>query len=137
MIADKTTPQYKKYSAMLEGTTYEKEGQRIFYYDPPDDMAVYSMTNYMTDQELQYINEQRMSKNLTNQQGKPCRYLKRLARTPQGYIQVSNQAQKIATEKKWFPENEKIDIEKACKMLSSISFEKPFYYKEPIEMEVG
>lgn len=137
MIADKMSPQYKKYGALLEGCTFEKEGTRIFFFDPQDDLTVYSMTCYMSDTELQYINDQRMSKNLTNQRGEPCRYLKRLARTQSGYVQVKDQAQKIAVESKNFPENEKVDIEKACKILSSISFDKPFYYKEPIEMEVG
>jgi len=137
MIADKASPQYKKHGAMLEGTTFEKEGQRIFFYDPPDDIAVYSMTSYMTDQELQYINDQRMGKNLINHQGEPCRFLKRLARTKKGFVQVQNQAQKIAIERKEFPDGEKIDIDEICKTIKSISFEKPFYFKEPIEMEIG
>jgi hypothetical protein len=137
MIAYKASPQYKKYGAMLEGTTYEKEGPTVFFYDPQDDAAVYALTSFMTDEELQYINDQRMAKNITNRQGQPCRFLKRLARTKKGFIQAQNQAQKIAVERKEFPEGEKVDIDEICKTIKSISFEKPFYFKEPIEMEVG
>ena len=94
----------------------------------------------MTDEELQYINDQRMGKNLINRQGQPCRFLKRLARTKKGFIQAQNQAQKIAIERKEFPESENKGIDEICKTIKAISnkfYEKPFYLNEKIEMEVG
>ena len=69
-------------------------GVRGYIYNPVDNNDVYYRTNFMSDEELNWINQKRVSIK--------CAPLFRLARDIGGYKIVSNQSSKIAHENSTF-----------------------------------
>lgn len=69
-------------------------GVRGYIYNPVDNNDIYYRTNFMSDEELNWINQKRVSIKLAP--------LFRLARDIGGYKIVSNQSAKIAHEKATF-----------------------------------
>lgn len=82
------TPDYLEWGELLAGV----RGHHV--YTPADNQDIYYRTNFMSDQELNWINEKRAEIKM-----KP---LPRLARDIEGFVIVSNQSAKIAHEKATF-----------------------------------
>src|SRR5208337_3345038 len=93
------SPQYNNYSNILEGITLLDSGGKPYkfvIYNPSDQLAVYSMTKYLSDEELEYVNEIRNGQYYEKEVDGikvriPCSLLPRLASIGNGkYKEVRN-----------------------------------------------
>jgi hypothetical protein len=100
------TPAYKEFSGLLLGVmnkTSETSGY-LSYYTPPDESAVYMMTRYMTDVELEFINHYRAQAGY-HKNGQPLKPIPRLAYLGGDNFQVvTNQRERKAIESRHFGE---------------------------------
>jgi hypothetical protein len=121
------SPQYNNYSNILEGITLLDSGgkpYKFLIYNPPDQLAVYSMTKYLSDEELEYINEIRKGQYYEKEIDgvkvkKPCPVLPRLASIGNGkYKEVRNQHERHELETRIFSDPQGGNIEKIINQLA-------------------